>query len=94
MRRSARGDSDPQAWRKAVAESAEAMSPRLPLLRQLSMREQASLFRTHPPTGLRAQMAASRPSLAPRVVLTESDAVRIDHELAPQYRTVRHTLIN
>ena len=70
------------------------MSARLPRLRQLSMREQASLFRTHPPAGLRSQMTASRPQTSAKVVLTESDALRIDQELAKQFRSMRNTLIN
>jgi Zn-dependent protease with chaperone function len=94
MRRVARTETDPQAWRQAIAESAVSMSPRLSRLRQLSMREQASLFRTHPPSGLRAQMAASRSQSSATVVLTEADAIRIDQELAAPYRALRSMLIS
>ncbi len=75
-----------------------ALRPRFDKLDKLadppSVREQASLFRTQPPSGLRAQMMASRPQTSAKVVLTESDALRIDQELAKQSRSMRSTLIN
>jgi heat shock protein HtpX len=64
------------------------LAPMMPGLRQLSLRDHASLFRSHPPTGLRERMVKSGPALEPQVVLTAEALDRIDHELAAAYRHV------
>jgi hypothetical protein len=58
------------------------------------MRDEASLFRSHPPTGLRARLVESRPQADPAVVLTEADDVAIDRELAERYRAMRASIAN
>jgi Zn-dependent protease with chaperone function len=94
LRRASRNDRDPAAWRTEVRASMDELRARVPRLRQLSMRDEASLFRSHPPSGLRAQMAAARPARSAKVVLTEADGARIDQELAPAYASLRNDLIN
>ncbi|WP_446216218.1 hypothetical protein [Micromonospora sp. IBHARD004] len=44
VRRESRAGHGPQRWREAVAASRAAAADRLPLLRQLSVRDEASLF--------------------------------------------------
>ncbi|MBM0239597.1 hypothetical protein JNW88_25080 [Micromonospora sp. ATA32] len=45
---------------RAPTRARSATADRLPLLRQLSVRDQVSLFASHPPAGLRHQMLAAR----------------------------------
>ena len=71
VRRESRAGHGPDRWRAAVAGSRSAAADRLPLLRQLSLQEEASLFATHPPAGLRQRMLAGRPAHEPAVELTE-----------------------
>ncbi|OKI77690.1 M48 family metallopeptidase [Micromonospora sp. CB01531] len=92
VRQGARGGHGPATWRAGVARSLDAAAERLPLVRQLSIREETSLFSSHPPTGLRHRMLSGRPWQEPRVVLTESRAERIDAELARHYKRVSRTI--
>lgn len=82
----------PDRWRSAFAEARAASSDRLPLLRQLSVRDEASLFAAHPPIGLRRRMLAGRPWQDPAVVLTPARMERIDAELAGEYARFRRTV--
>ncbi|MEW2381875.1 M48 family metalloprotease [Micromonospora sp. NPDC047707] len=92
VRREARAGHGPARWRAAFDEARVANAGRLPQLRQLSAREEASLFSTHPPTGLRRLMLDGRERHEPAVVLTEGRSARIDEELAKEYETVRRNL--
>ncbi|MDM4720108.1 M48 family metallopeptidase [Micromonospora sp. WMMA1363] len=92
VRREARAGHGPQRWQAAVAESWAANADQLPRLRQLSAREEASLFSSHPPTGLRQLMLDGAKRHEPAVVLTEDRSARIDTELAREYEAVRRTL--
>lgn len=74
-----------QTWRDAVAYNRRAFQTRMAVLGQQSQREQASLFTSHPPAGLRLSMLRSRPEQEPDVVLTDEQNQRIDDELAPWY---------
>jgi hypothetical protein len=58
----------------------------------LSIRDQVSLFASHPPIGLRARMIESRPAQPPAVVLTEAESARIDEELSKAYLSTRRSL--
>ncbi|MGC4771649.1 M48 family metallopeptidase [Micromonospora sp. DT44] len=82
----------PDRWRSAFAEARAASGDRLPLLRQLSVRDEASLFAAHPPLGLRRQLLAGRPWQDPSVVLTPARLERIDAELAGEYARFRRTV--
>jgi Zn-dependent protease with chaperone function len=87
--RAVRADPSPQIWRAAAAEARGQLAPRLPRLRQLTMREDASLGVSHPPTGLRAQLLESRPPTYATIGHTEAESAEIDRELASVYRTYR-----
>jgi hypothetical protein len=58
----------------------------------LSVRDETSLFASHPPTGLRAKLIESRPYQPGTVVLTDAEAARIDEELAAAYESARRSL--
>lgn len=88
----ARAGHGPDRWRSAFAEARAANTERLPLLRQLSARDEASLFAAHPPTGLRRRMLAGRPWQDATVVLTPDRLERIDAELAGEYARFRRTV--
>lgn len=92
VRRESRAGHGPDRWRSAVAESRAAAAARLPLLRQLSVRDETGLLAGHPPTGLRRRMLAGRAWHDPKVVLTEERLARIDDELAREYERVRRTM--
>lgn len=88
VRQSARNGGGAEQWRDAVQRSMEGATARLPLLRQLSIRDRASLFASHPPSGLRARMIRARPQRNPVVSLTEAESRRIDAELARHYARI------
>ncbi|MFI9640264.1 M48 family metalloprotease [Micromonospora sp. NPDC051925] len=88
VRQASRGGQGPRAWREGTARARTAAAERMPLVRQLSIREQVSLFASHPPAGLRHQMLTARARHEPRVLLSESRMERIDAELTRQYEGV------
>jgi Zn-dependent protease with chaperone function len=90
--REARKRLGPADWRAAVEEMRAGLGTRLPGLRQLSVRDEASMFAGHPPSGLRAELVASLPYRPPAVTLTEADAQRMDDELKRQYARAGRTL--
>jgi heat shock protein HtpX len=94
LRKAMNAGTSPQVWRETVAFGLSDVADRIPNLRQLSTRDSASLFHSHPPAGLRAALADSRQSETAVVVLTAADSARIDEELAPRYRTLRTDIVN
>jgi heat shock protein HtpX len=94
LRKAMNAGTAPQVWRETVSFGLSDVGSRIPNLRQLSTRDGASLFRSHPPVGLRAAMTESRPAVDPAVVLTEEEAARIDQELASRYKTLRTDIVN
>ncbi|MEV1327974.1 M48 family metallopeptidase [Micromonospora costi] len=88
VRQACRRGEGPEGWRADAAGSLAAAADSMPLLRQLSVREQNSLFASHPPQGLRHRMLTARPPHEPRVVLTDERVARIDAELARHYQRV------
>lgn len=91
VHREARAEQGPARWREAANEARTSAAERLPLLRQLSVRDDASLFASHPPVGLRVRMVEARQWRTPAVVLTEHRCEQIDAELAGDYQRVgRH----
>lgn len=90
--REARNGNGAAAWRAAAAVARANLATDIPALRQLSRRDDVSLFASHPPGGLRIAMYERRPAMPAAVVLTETDAARIDDELAALYEQVRREL--
>jgi Zn-dependent protease with chaperone function len=80
---------DPARWRAAAEGVHGRLRDRLPVLRQRSVRDGASLVASHPPTGLRIGRLRRRPYQTPAVVLTEEEARHIDIELSEWYRRLR-----
>jgi Zn-dependent protease with chaperone function len=92
IRREARAQRSGAAWREAADAARAALAADLPALRQLSRRDEVSLFASHPPTGLRARMLERRPQQAAAVTLTPQQAERIDNEIAGPVERVRRDL--
>lgn len=92
VRRESRAGHGADRWRAAVTEARAAAAGRLPLLRQLSVRDGVSLFAAHPPAGLRRRMLEGRPWHDPKVVLTDARMERIDAELTRDYERVRRNM--
>lgn len=92
VRREARAGNGMSAWRDATRVARANSAANLPLLRRLTRHTQVSLHASHPPAGLRTTMLERRPRLAATVTLTESDAARIDEELAVHQKQVRREL--
>ncbi|MDG4825698.1 M48 family metalloprotease [Asanoa sp. WMMD1127] len=82
IRRDARVGLGPADWRSSVAGSGLRGGPRTAARLQLSVRDDASLFATHPPAGLRSRMLRERTHLTPAVTLTPARAEKIDAELS------------
>jgi heat shock protein HtpX len=89
VRRAARNGGDAAEWQAAAEEARTAVTPLMPVLGQLSVREDTGLFASHPPTGLRVRMIVSRPYQTPRVALSPAGSARIDAELAPYVAKMR-----
>ncbi len=92
VRREARAGNSAPAWRTAAEQARAGLVTDVPAFRQLSRRTEASLFASHPPTGLRAGLIAARPAQPAAVVLTEPEQARMDEELAAHYERVRREL--
>ncbi|MEV1287751.1 M48 family metalloprotease [Micromonospora sp. NPDC049679] len=92
VRRDARAGHGPVRWRRTADEARAANAEQLPLLRQLSIRDDVSLFATHPPVGLRARMITERTWREPAVALTEARAAQIDAELSREYERTQRAL--
>lgn len=88
VRQASRAGQGPRQWRSGVAQARTAAAGRMPLVRQLSVREQASLFASHPPAGLRHRMLAARATHEPAVTLDESRMERLDAELTRHFDRV------
>jgi Zn-dependent protease with chaperone function len=93
VRREARAGRGAEAWRAAARVARANLAGSLPGLRQLSRRDEVSLFASHPPAGLRSAMLEHRPAQAAAVVLTEAWSARIDDELAEHVESVRRELV-
>ncbi|WP_232072280.1 M48 family metallopeptidase [Phytohabitans flavus] len=88
VRREARAGHGPDRWRIAADEARASAAASLPAMRQLSVRDRASLFASHPPQGLRSRMIRERQSHAAAVTLTEARLERIDSELTRHYERI------
>ncbi|MEU7977608.1 hypothetical protein AB0B63_03625 [Micromonospora sp. NPDC049081] len=90
VRQAARTGGGPAVWRSGVASARTAAVARMPLVRQLSVRDAASLFASHPPAGLRHRMLTARTPQEPTVTLDDSRMERLDAELSRHFdRTAR-----
>nr|WP_042192236.1 M48 family metallopeptidase [Kibdelosporangium sp. MJ126-NF4]CTQ95282.1 peptidase M48, Ste24p [Kibdelosporangium sp. MJ126-NF4] len=85
---------DARPWHEIAAAVRADHADTLSLLRQFSVREDASLFASHPPSGYRARMIEALPAQDPSVVLSAEDADTIDAELAEWYRRARRDIAN
>ncbi len=89
----ARSQQDQPTWPAAVAPLLRPENAaKVRRLRQLSVRQEASMWRTHPPTGLRAWLVEAEAWRDPALVLTEAESARIDAELASHYQRARRDL--
>jgi heat shock protein HtpX len=85
MRVAARNGDELAAVRTRAGAAWAQIAPQRSWRRQLSTREEASLFSSHPPTGLRARMLESSPWQPAAITMTEAESDRIDAELNPLY---------
>jgi Zn-dependent protease with chaperone function len=79
-------------WRRRFDHVRKRDVEELPRLRQLTNREKATLFASHPPPGRRHQFLSRVPFQPPAVVLAESAARRIDAELHPYAEATRREM--
>ena len=92
VRRDARTGAGPATWRASVEESNLRGSARTALRLQLSIRDEASFFASHPPTGLRARMLRARPYQPPALTLTPTRDESLDRELATIQESFRRSI--
>ncbi len=92
VRREARAGNGMLAWREAARVARANLATNLPVLRRLTRHTEVSLYASHPPAGLRAEMLERRPRQTAAVTLTESEAAHIDNELAVHQKSVLREL--
>ncbi|WP_285471501.1 M48 family metallopeptidase [Actinoplanes sp. NBRC 101535] len=92
IRREARAQHGAPEWRAASDIARANLVPRVPAMRQLSRRVEASFFASHPPTGLRAALIETRPAQPAGVELSGPESARIDGELTAIYEKARREL--
>ncbi|GIM93433.1 M48 family metalloprotease [Paractinoplanes toevensis] len=92
IQREARAGHGMAAWRTASDAARTNQAPNLPLLRQLSRHTEASLFGSHPPSGLRSEMLEKRPAHPAAVTLVEPVSARIDAEMGSFADRVRRVV--
>jgi heat shock protein HtpX len=88
VRREARAGNGMPAWHEAARVARANLAADLPVLRRVSRQTEVSLYASHPPSGLRAEMLGRRPAQAAAVTLTEAEAAHIDEELAVHQKRV------
>jgi Zn-dependent protease with chaperone function len=89
----ARAGAGMEGWRTAIAQMRGRQTPvRLGRLRQLTLRREASLLATHPPSGLRSRLLEAGPWLDPAIRLAPDESERIDAELARHYQRFRRDI--
>ncbi|MEV4510770.1 M48 family metallopeptidase [Dactylosporangium sp. NPDC049525] len=81
---------DPRAWRAAAVHLRGAAT--LDTARLLSLRTDASLLGSHPPTGLRRRMVRSWPVQQAQVEPAEQEWAAIDAELSPWFAKLANRL--
>ncbi|MEV6814874.1 hypothetical protein [Micromonospora sp. NPDC051296] len=79
-------------WRRTIAATREDHARQLPLLRQLTIRQQASLLASHPAPGRRHQVVAGMAYQDASVVVTEGEAANLDAEWQPYVEALRKQL--
>jgi Zn-dependent protease with chaperone function len=82
IRRESRKGQGADVWRTAARRSHVNSTATIVALHQLTQRDEASLFASHPPTGLRAAMLRRRSARTASVVLAAHESALIDAELA------------
>ena len=82
----------PHLRRESVAATGLRGGPGTEQRLQLTVRDEASLFASHPPTGLRVRMLRARPARSPSVVPSAARSAMIDDELATPHAGLRRAL--
>lgn len=81
-------------WRQTVENHLSTPTEPREVLRQRSIRNETTLFATHPPSGRRARVIATWPWHTPRVILSPQESDHIDQELIPRYKNTADLLVN
>ncbi|NMO50527.1 M48 family metalloprotease [Actinoplanes sp. TBRC 11911] len=81
-------------WRTFLRDVRERELESAPAWRQLSVRTEASLFASHPAPGRRYQWLAGQPASPAIVVLDETEAERIEKEIAPYAEAIHRTMLD
>jgi hypothetical protein len=92
--RAARPDATRTELRDAAGRALRENGDGLRRLEQHSLRAEASLSGTHPPTGLRLRLVHSWPAVSAGGQVDELDVDRADAELEPEFRHLLRTLVN
>ncbi|WBB51130.1 M48 family metalloprotease [Verrucosispora sp. WMMA2044] len=79
-------------WRRAIATTRTQRAGQLPMLRQLTIREHASLLASHPAPGRRHQVISQLPYRDASVVVAPDEAAVLDAELRPFVEALRKQL--
>jgi len=92
VKRDARNGRPVAEWPATIAALLAEIPPQLAARREAEVRDQLSLFASHPPNGLRAQLIQAQDNESAAVVLDAATNARIDHELAKHSARSARTL--
>ena len=90
--RSARRGEAPSEWHEHAAQARADAQHKVRVLEQASLRGQASLFATHPPSGMRRRLGVAWPTNPPSDLIDSPRWTAIDASLPRQYERVRRAL--
>ncbi|MGX7681782.1 M48 family metallopeptidase [Jatrophihabitans sp. DSM 45814] len=90
--RAAAKASDPREWHAAAAAIIAERTNHRAIWEQKSIREEASLWESHPPAGFRSRVTRSGPSASGSLRIDSETWLRADAELANLYRRVARAL--
>ncbi|AGL18280.1 M48 family metallopeptidase [Actinoplanes sp. N902-109] len=79
-------------WHKVLTDRRGTLTGDAAVLRQFSIRADASLFADHPAPGRRHQWLSARPYLDPAVVVTPAEGERLRAEIAPYAEPIARRL--
>jgi Zn-dependent protease with chaperone function len=92
VKRDARAGRPVAEWPTTIAGLLAEIRPQLATRREAELRDRLSLFASHPPNGLRAQLVQAQANESAAVVLSEAANARIDQKLAKHSTRSARTL--
>ena len=94
VHRCALDSANPVEWRSAVVVALNEAADDEAIREQHSLRIEASLFASHPPSGYRLRLVRSWPRAEPKLTLSEQRSAAIDQAMSAQWTRTKKALNN